>query len=64
MTYLLIATLTKVDHNPPDEILRRALVARAEGKRSEIISDEEAKRRGLLAQMPDLTKWAESHGVG
>lgn len=54
--YVLISTLTDASQMTLTEAKNLCLRARGEGKRSEILSEEEAKRRGILDPMQDLTK--------
>jgi hypothetical protein len=60
--YLVTSTVTSIVHLTIEEAKEAALLMRGQGKRSEILSYDEAKRRGLLDPMQDLTKinaWGE-----
>lgn len=54
--YLVISTITKIDHLSLIDAKKVALEARGEGKRSEILTTEQAIEKGLLSPMQDLTK--------
>jgi hypothetical protein len=54
--YLVTTTLRQVDHLSFDEAKKLALQGRGEGKRTELVTEDQATRRGLLDNMQDLTQ--------
>lgn len=61
--YVVTSTVRNVDHLTIEEAKEICLKARGEGKRSEIMSEEEARRKGFLDPMQDLTKIHDWHFV-
>ena len=55
-TYVVISTVTLVNHLTLEERKEMCMKARGEGKRAEILSAEDARYAGVLEPMQDLTK--------
>lgn len=58
--YLLVATITKIDHLSDPEAKEMALHHRGQGKRAELLTYEELEKMGLIGNMQDLSNYPQS----
>lgn len=56
MFYLVTTTVRQVNHLSFNEARKLALQGRGEGKRTELVTGDQARDRGLLEPMQDLTQ--------